>query len=45
MPELLTDPRNLITLCSDDHLYIGHLGNWSIDNFQLAEMLKKRGRK
>lgn len=42
---LIHDPRNLVTLCDCKahacHLLIGHLGNYTRDNNELAEMLAK----
>lgn len=45
IPELLKDPRNCVMLCADDHLLVGHLGNWNINNTQLAQMIKIKKRK
>lgn len=44
MPELIHDPRNLVTLCRECHVLIGHLGNTSRDNNELAEMLRTKKR-
>lgn len=49
LPELVHDPRNLVTLCDCPahrcHLLYGHLGNFTRDNNELAEMLavKRKG--
>lgn len=50
-PELELDPNNFITLCEcspgDDHLRIGHLGNWKSFNPHVVEdaaLLLKRAR-
>lgn len=50
IPELLTDERNLVFLCDDNqcgnrcHLLIGHLGNYALQNTQLAQMIRLRKR-
>jgi 5-methylcytosine-specific restriction enzyme A len=44
-PELELDPTNLITLCREHHLSIGHLGNWHRANPNVsrdAEILFKK---
>ena len=38
--ELLNDPRNCAMLCADDHPIIGHLGNYGLQNTQLAQMIR-----
>lgn len=47
-PELELDPTNLITLCMgkfEDHLLVGHLGNWKHSNPEVvsfAASLRRR---
>lgn len=44
IPLLIHDPRNLISLCPTCHVLIGHLGNTSRDNNELAEMIRTKKR-